>query len=413
MLHNNVSRRDLLKLATLGVAGATTSGWFGTLANQAAAATKAGVKHKSCILLWMAGGPAQSHTWDLKPGSEFKAISTAVPSIQISEHLPQLAKQMKDMTILRSMATADGNHQTATYLMHTGFRKGTGGVVHPAMGAMVASDLGQPDFDLPNYVAVGNGLGSGYLGPKYAPLIVRDLGKGLPDLTPATGVSDIDERTSLVEELDRAFMTDYGAASTRAHLTGIQKAVQLMKSSRTKAFELDKEPAKFRDAYGTGKFGQGLLLARRLVEAGVPFVEVTLGGWDTHNNTPQRIKQLSEQMDKPIATLIGDLKERGLLDTTLVVWMGEFGRTPGHGKNHYARAWSTMMAGAGIKAGQVIGKTDAKGNDAADRPIKSPDFMATVLKALGIDHTKNYVARGARPMPKVAKEAKVVTQLFA
>jgi hypothetical protein len=323
-----------------------------------------------------------------------------------------MAKQMKNMTILRGMSTADGNHQTATYLMHTGFRKGTGGVVHPAMGAMVSSDLGQPTFDLPNYVAVGNGLGSGYLGPKHAPLVVRDLGKGLPDLLAAPGVGDLDERTSLVEELDKAFLTDYGAASTRAHLTGMQKAVQLMKSSRTKAFELDKEPAKSRDLYGTSKFGQGLLLARRLVEVGVPFVEVTLGGWDTHNNTPQRIKQLSEQMDKPIATLIADLKDRGLLDNTLVVWMGEFGRTPGHGKNHYARAWSSVVAGGGTKAGQVIGKTDAKGADVSDRPIKSPDFMATLLTALGIDPKGNYTARGSRPMPKVAKEAKVVKELL-
>jgi hypothetical protein len=411
MLGDLVSRRDWLRAASLGLLGTSASGWFGVLADRARAAAAQGVKHKSCILLWMAGGPAQSHTFDLKPGGDFKSIPTAVPGIQISEHLPKTAARMKDLVILRGMKTGDGNHQTATYLMHTGFRKGSGGVVHPSVGAMVAAELGRPDFDLPNFVAVGNSPGSGYLGPKYAPLIVRDLNRGLPDLKAPAG-GNVAGRASLVEELDQAFMNDYGAGSTRAHLTGFKRAVGLMNSSRTKAFELAQEPARSREAYGSSRFGQGCLLARRLVEAGVPFVEVVLPGWDTHNNTPQRIKALSEQLDRPMATLIGDLKDRGLLQDTLVIWMGEFGRSPGHGKNHYARAWSTLLAGAGLKVGQVVGRTDARGNDVTDRPIGAPDFMATVCKALGIDHTKNYLARGGRPMPKVARDAKVVTQVF-
>jgi uncharacterized protein (DUF1501 family) len=149
------------------------------------------------------------------------------------------------------------------------------------------------------------------------------------------------------------------------------------------------------------------------VESGVPFVEVVLPGWDTHNNTPQRIRQLSQQLDGPMATLVADLKERGLLESTLVVWMGEFGRSPAHGKNHYARAWTTVLAGAGVRGGRVVGRTDAKGNDVAERPVTAADFMATLCKGLGIDYTKNYTTRGGRPMHKVAKEAKPVTQLFA
>jgi hypothetical protein len=413
MLHESITRRDWLRLSSVGVLGASVSGWFGLLADRAAAAAKQGVKHRSCILLWMAGGPAQSHTFDLKPGGDFKPIPTSVAGIQVSEHLPKVAAQVKDLALLRSMKTGDANHQTATYLMHTGFRKGSGGVIHPSLGAIVAHDLGKPDFDLPNFVSVGNTLGSGYLGPKYAPLVVRDMSKGLPDLAPAPGVRDVGDRASLVEELDRAFMTDYGAPSTKAHLTGFQRALRLMNSSRTKAFELSSEPAQYRERYGNSRFGQGCLLARRLVEAGVPFVEVTLPGWDTHNNTPQRIRQLSGQLDGPMATLVADLKERGLLDSTLVVWMGEFGRSPGHGKNHYARAWTTVLAGAGVKGGRVVGRTDAKGADVRDRPVGAADFMATLCKALGIDHTQNYTARGGRPVPKVAKEAKPVTQLFA
>jgi uncharacterized protein (DUF1501 family) len=297
--------------------------------------------------------------------------------------------------------------------MHTGFRRGTGGVTHPSLGAVVSHELGDRLFELPNFVAVGNAPSSGFLGPRHAPLIVRDFNRGLPDLAPPPGVADIDERASLVEELDRAFLTDYNAASTRSHTTAFQRAVKLMHSGKTKAFDLSKEPAKGRDAYGNTRFGQGCLLARRLVEEGVPFVEVSHGGWDTHNNTPQRIRQLSGQIDKPWATLISDLKDRGLLDTTLVIWMGEFGRTPGHGKNHFAKAWSTALAGAGIKAGQVVGKTDAKGNDVAERPISAGDFMATVCKALGIDHTKDWKLRNGRPMQKVAKGSSPVSQLFA
>jgi hypothetical protein len=412
-IRNEFSRRDVLRLTAAGVLGTSVSGWFNVLANRAAEASAQGVKHKSCILLWMQGGPAQSHTFDVKPANEFKTIATSVPGIQISEYLPKIAQQMQNLTILRSMQTGDGNHQTATYLMHTGFRKGTGGAVHPNLGSMVAADLGHPDAELPNFVAVGGTQGPGYLGPRYAPLIVNDFNRGLPDLKPFTSQEDVDERASLVDELDRAFLEDYQAQSTKAHQTSFQRAVQLMHSSKTNAFQLTSEPAASREAYGNSRFGQGCLLARRLVESGVAFVEVSLGGWDTHNNTAQRIKQLSAELDGPMATLVADLKQRGLLDTTLVIWMGEFGRSPGNGQNHHAKGWSTVLAGAGIKAGQVIGSTGAKGMEAEVKPISSPDFMATVCKALGIDHTKSYTARGGRPMPKVAKDGKPVGDLFA
>jgi uncharacterized protein (DUF1501 family) len=407
-----LSRRETLQLTAAGVLGTSVSGWFHVLADQASDATSQGVKHKSCILLWMAGGPAQSHTFDVKPGGEFKPIASDVPGIQISEHLPSLARQVSNLALLRGMRTGDANHNTGAYLMHTGFRKGTGGTVHPSLGAMVAHDLGPADSELPNFVAVGGTQGPGYLGPKYAPLIVNDFARGLPDLQAFTSQEDVDARASLVDELDRAFLEDYQASSTRAHQTSIQRAVELMHSGKTKAFQLTNEPASSREAYGQSRFGQGCLLARRLVEAGVSFVEVSLGGWDTHNNTAPRIRTLSQQLDQGMATLVGDLKQRGLLDTTLVIWMGEFGRTPGSGQNHYARAWTTVLAGAGLKVGQAIGRTGAKGTDVDGRAITAPDFMATVCKALEMDPTKNYTARGGRPMAKVAKEAKSVVELF-
>lgn len=415
MFGETISRRDWFKLAAAGALGTSVSGWFDVLASRAATAASEGTKHKSCILLWMAGGPAQSHTFDVKDGNSYKQIQTSVSGIRISEHLPKVAKQMDSMVLLRSMSTSDGNHATGTYLMHTGFRKGSGGgMIHPSLGAMVAHDLGQPDFELPNFVAVGNALGSGYLGPKYAPLVIGDIERGLPDLRAFGGnLSDTDKQLSLVDELDKAFLEDYQAPAINAHKTTYQRAQTLMHSNKTKAFELSNESSSVRDAYGKGKFGQGCLLARRLVEAGVPFVEVSLGGWDTHQNADGRVKTLSEQVDPAMSTLIAELKQRGLLDSTLVIWMGEFGRGPGSGSPHYARAWTSVLAGGGLKTGKVVGSTGAKGANAEDRPISAPDFMATVCKALGIDYTKSYTARGGRPMDKVNKNAKPVNEVFA
>ncbi len=204
----NFSRRELLTLSAAGVLGTSVSGWFNVLAARAAWAKTQGVKHKSCILLWMQGGPAQSHTWDVKTGSDFKPISTTVPGIRISEHLPRLAQQMGNLALLRGMKTGDANHPSATYLMHTGFRKGAGGAVYPSLGAVVAHDLGADRTELPNFVAVGNTQGPGFLGPRYAPLIVNDFDRGLPDLKPFTSQEEVDARVSLVDELDRAFLED-------------------------------------------------------------------------------------------------------------------------------------------------------------------------------------------------------------
>lgn len=409
----NVSRRDILKLSAAGVLGSCVAPWFSVLAGRAQAAAAEGVKHKSCILLWMAGGPAQSHTFDVKADGAYKTVQTAVPGIQISEHLPKIAKQMKDVSLLRGMATGEGNHRGGTYLMHTGFRQGQGGVVHPSLGSIVARELGQADFDLPNYVALGNGLGAGHLGPKYSPIRVAAGRGGLPDLSPSDSMKDFDQGMSLVDEMDKAFLNDYQASPIKAHQVTVQRAARLMHSTKTKAFDISDEPTAVRDAYGNNQFGNGCLLARRLIEVGVPFVEVSLGGWDTHQNANDRVKKLSESLDPGMGTLLAELKQRNLLDNTLVIWMGEFGRTPGNGSNHFARAWTSVLAGAGLKHGQVIGSTGSKGGTVEERPINCPDFMATVCKALGIDPTKEWLVRGSRPMPKVAKGANAVKELFA
>jgi hypothetical protein len=431
-----LSRREALKLSAAGVLAGSMSGWFDVLAGHAAEAAKAGTKHKSCVLLWMNGGPSQMDTWDLKPDSpnagEFKPISTSVPGIQISEHLPRLAKQMEHMSIFRGMSTGEGSHGRARYYMHTGYREGQGGVVYPSLGAIASHELAKPGFELPNFVAIGGGtLGAGFLGPKHAPLNITDPNRGVENLRPAVDLAAFDERVSLLEEMESSFLNTYKAGSVKAHKTTYQSAVDLMHSAKAKAFDLSAEPTAVKERYGigapagagarggNGRFGEACLLARRLVEVGVPFVEVSLGGWDTHQNNWSSVKRLSEQVDPGMSALIEDLKSRGLLDSTLVIWAGEFGRTPKinsrtaqPGRDHFPRAWSTVLAGGGIKGGSVIGKTSKDGDTVTERPIAVVDFMATVCKALGIDYTKKFNTRDGRPIRIVDKDEKPVTEII-
>jgi hypothetical protein len=415
------SRRDFLKLSAAGVMATSFSGWMNALAADTA---KTGVKHKSCILLWMEGGPSHKDTFDLKPGTEnggeFKEIDTSVPGIKISEHFPKLAQQMEHAAILRGMSTGEGAHGRARYYLHTGYKEGVGGLVYPSIGSIVSSELGQPDFPLPNFISVGNrSYGSGFMGPRHQPLVVGDPTKGVENLRAAVDESKFNSRVGLLEEMEKSFLKDYKASTGLAHQTTYHRAVQLMQSKEAKAFDLSQESDATRSAYGDSVFGRGCLLARRLVETGVPFVEVTLGGWDTHQDNFDRVKKLSGTVDPAMSALVNDLKERGLLDSTLVVWMGDFGRTPKinsrgakPGRDHYPRAWSTVLMGGGIKGGQVIGKTDKEGANVIERPITTLDFMATICQALNIDHNKRNTAPGGRPIRIVDKGANPIKELF-
>jgi hypothetical protein len=426
MLNNSflgdLSRRDALKLAAAGVTSVSLSGWLNVLATQAAQQTS---KHKACILLWMAGGPSHKDTFDLKPGTSnggpYKPISTSVPGVQISEYFPKLARLMNHAAILRGMSTSEGAHDRASYFMHTGYRVGQGGVNYPTLGSIVAKELGRPEFPLPSFVSIGGnrGYGGGFLGTKYHPLVVADARRGVENLKPLVGGSAFDGRVDLLEKMERAFYRDYKADAGAAHHNTMRGAVALMKSRESKAFDISQESLAVRRAYGEGRFGESCLLARRLIETGVSFVEVGLGGWDTHNNNFDRVKTLSQQVDPAMSTLISELKERGLLDSTLVVWMGEFGRTPRinargpkPGRDHYPRAWSTVLAGGGIKGGQVIGKTDKEGATVIERPISAIDFMATVCTILGIKHNKQNTTPSNRPIRIVDKGSKPITQLL-
>jgi hypothetical protein len=417
----SLSRRDFFKLSAAGVTTSSLSGWLGVLASRAAAS---GTKHKSCILLWMDGGPSHKDTFDMKPdtkdGGEFKPIATSVPGIQISEHFPKLAQLMEHAAILRGMTTGEGAHGRARYYMHTGYKEGQGGLTYPCLGSIASAEIGRSDSPMPNFVAVGRSFGAGFLGTRHQPLVVLDPAKGVENLHPLVTPKQFEERFGLLEEMEQGFLRTYKAPSAGAHETTYQRAVQLMQSKEAKAFDLSLEPAAGRQPYGEGRFAQGCLLARRLVEVGMPFVEVNLGGWDTHQNNFDRVKQLSAQVDPAMSALITDLKDRGLLDSTLVIWMGEFGRTPRintrgakPGRDHYPRAWSTVLVGGGIKGGQVVGRTDKEGGTVEERPISAIDFMATVCKILGIDYTKMNDTSIGRPVRIVEKGANPIQELFA
>jgi hypothetical protein len=429
-LDHPISRREMMRLSAAGVAGASLSGWFGLLAQQSARAAAAPARRKSCILLWMDGGPSHHDTFDPKPDApgnvrgDLAAISTSVSGIQVSEKFPKLARLMKHIAILRGMSTSEADHGRARIYMHTGYKPGAGGVTYPGLGSTVSAELGNADSPLPNFVVTGTALGKyefltnpGYRGPRHQPLAITDLKRGIADLQPAVAKDDFDDRVSVLDQLEREFSRTSKASAAAAQRTTLNRAVQLMRSDKAKAFDLSLEPVASSRPYGESRFGQGCLLARRLVETGVSFVEVYLQGWDTHaKKVADEAKGLMTQVDDGMSALLRDLDERGLLQDTLVIWMGEFGRTPrlngNGGRDHHAQAWSTVLAGGGIKGGQVIGKTDAQGATVADRPISVKDFMASVCRVLGIDYSRKITTPIGRPIRIVEAGEKVIGELF-
>ncbi len=440
-IRNGLTRRDVLRLAAAGVGTVSASGWLSVLAGHAAEQAAKGVKHKSCILLYMLGGPSHIDTFDLKhnteTATEFKAIDTSVAGVQISEHLPKVAQVMHHGAIIRSMNTVEADHDRGRYLMHTGYSRGSGGVPWPSMGALVSSELGQPGFLLPNFVVCNlkdrlDPAFTGYLAPEHKGMILENLDRGIEDVKAQGKQEELDDRLDLLTQLDDAFRGKYRASSTVAHQSNYRRAVDLMRADQLKAFDLSLETAATRSRYtprqigttGSGgtaaasfkDFGKGCLLARRLVEVGVPFVEVVLSGWDTHAKNFPDTRTVSEVLDPGWSALIEDLKDRGLLDSTLVIWMGEFGRTPrinnNAGRDHYGRAWSTVLMGGGIKGGQVIGRTDKDGAIVEDRPVTAADFMATVCEILGINSRKNNTGPGGRTVRLVEKGAKPIKELL-
>ncbi|MCI0378407.1 MAG: DUF1501 domain-containing protein, partial [Gemmataceae bacterium] len=402
-----LSRRTFFRTLTAGAAGLGVLGWKDALTLHAQELRRQG---KSCILLFMRGGPSQFETFDPKPGhangGPTQAIDTAVSGIRIAEHWPNVAQQMRDIALVRSMNNREGEHQRATYQMHTGYIP-AGGVRHPSIGSIVASEIGPRDFDLPHFVSVGNRfttMGSGFLGMQFAPFVVANANQMPSNVELPGGVNSAryDRRLGLMNDLERDFAESGGQTHVENHRALVTSAAAMVRSPRLRAFDLAQEPVAIRRRYGNSPFGQGCLLARRLVEAGVTFIEVDSNGWDTHQDNFERTRTLSGGVDAGFAALVQDLRERGRLERTLVIWMGEFGRTPringNNGRDHFPRAFNLALAGCGIRGGQVIGSTSAGGNDISNRPVGVADLFCTFCHALNINPRKENMTPIGRPI---------------
>jgi hypothetical protein len=437
---SDFSRRDFFRMSLAGATGVSGSGWMDKLAR----AVDAAPPQKACILLWMPGGPSQTDTFDLKPGHKnggpFKEIATAVPGVRISEHLPGLAKQMEDIAIIRSLTSTEGDHGRAANIMLTGYKEQEA-VKYPVLGSLVAKELGRQESELPNFVSIssaksifGSTADEGFLGPRYAPLAVSGNSSNpqaranlsIEFLAPPRKVdkTQIENRFRMLQAVQRDFGDRFDGDSVAAHRSNYEKAERLVKSQARNAFRLDEEESSLRDAYGRNRFGQGCLLARRLVERGVPFVEVALNGtqnnaaasWDTHADNFNQVKLLSQVLDPAWATLMRDLRDRGMLDDTLVVWMGEFGRTPNinemGGRDHFPQAWSSVLCGAGIQGGQAYGSSGVDGMKVVDKPVKGPELIATICSALGVNCRKENFTDEGRPIPIVERGTEPVAALL-
>jgi hypothetical protein len=413
-----VCRRDFLKaISAVGAAG--TLAWSDVMTLHADELRKQG---KACILLWMQGGPSQFETFSPavghENGGETKAISTSVPGIEVAENLPELAKVMDHLCLIRSMTGKEGSHPRATYLMHTGYLP-TASVKYPAFGANVTHQLGDPASDLPGFVRIGRARdvgGGGLLGVDYDPFVITEAG-GVPDNAAVTVASPrFRRRLRLLGNLEEHYAKEGGAQEVRDHEKLYEKTARMVLSPKMETFDLARESEKTRAAYGESAFGKGCLLARRLIETGVTFVEVVDGNWDTHQDNFAGCRTRCQSIDQPFAALLRDLAERRMLDDTLVIWMGEFGRTPRinprAGRDHYPRAFSVALAGGGVQGGRVIGQTDAGGANVTDRPVTVADLFRTFCHALHIDAERENMSAIGRPI-KVVDGGEPVMEVFS
>jgi uncharacterized protein (DUF1501 family) len=393
-------------------------------------------RQKSCILMWMSGGPPTIDIWDLKPGSknggEFQPISTK-GDLQISEHMPKTAQVMDNLSVVRAMSTREADHGRGRYYMHTAYVPNPT-VVHPAFGSVVSYELGtkRKELEIPSFVSIGGGGTSpGFMGAAHAPFLVDNSGNirnaDMGDLGPGR----LEQRLSMLGVVEDNFINSQRGESGQAHKDIYKKAVNLMTSKQMAAFKVNEEKKEILDMYspapaapgamgmGAGnQFGKSLLMARRLVEAGVPFVEVDFGGWDLHANVFQTLKtQRLPALDAGIAGLTADLKQRGMLQDTVLVWMGEFARTPrinqDVGRDHWAASWSVMIGGGGLKGGVAVGETDKDGTSVTSSKAYQPgDIWATVAHALGIPLDTVHTSKRGRPM-KIANGGTAIKELIS
>ena len=373
--------------------------------------------NKSAILLWMGGGPSTMDIWDLKPnaptGGPFQPIRTS-GDLQICEHMPLMAQQMHNMAVVRSMSTREADHSRGRYYMHTGYVPNPN-MKHPSYGSVLSHQLQREGLSIPQFVSVGSAsIGAGFLGIQHSPFVVNSDGR----------VKNLDikiderffQRATALDLIENNFINQNRGSAARDHRDVLRQAFDVLTSKQMKAFKVASEPEAVRERYGNNSFGKGCLMARRLVEAGVPFIEVSLGGWDNHQNIFPTLKDTKLPMlDQGMSALIEDLSERGLLQDTAIIWMGEFSRTPringNAGRDHWARSWSVAVGGAGMNGGIAIGQTSDDGTKVETEPYTSQDVMASVFKALGLSLQTTFTSNSGRPM-KIANSGKIIKGLF-
>jgi hypothetical protein len=418
-LRREIHRRSFLRAISVAGTAAATLSWPDLMSVEAARLRRAG---KSCILLWMRGGPSQFETFSPKSahanGGETKGISTSVAGIEVSENMPYTAKVMEEICLVRSMTSREGSHPRATYLMQTG-QLPTASVKFPSLGSIVSHQLGELDFDLPSFVRIGNrgrgATGGGLLGVSHDPFNISDPRRAPENTVLPTSDERYRRRLGLLTKLESGPQEQI-KNEVADHQRLYSKASKMVLSSAMSAFDIGREPTGVRDAYGESQFGAGCLLARRLLEAGVTFVEVNAGNWDTHQDNFDRSRDLCGQVDQPYAQLLRDLRQRGMLEDTLVIWMGEFGRTPRinprGGRDHYPRAFNMALAGGGIQGGQVIGKTDPGGATVTDRPVSVADLFRTICHGLEIDADHENMSSIGRPI-RIVDGGETVLEAFS
>ncbi len=402
-----MSRRHFL--GHLAMASATALPAMQFLSDLQLHAAEVSKNRKACILIWLQGGAPTIDMWDLKPGAktggEFRPISTA-GDLQICEHLPETAKVMDRLSVVRSMSTREADHTRGRYYMHTAFVPNPT-VVHPAFGSVVSYELGRPRpaLEIPAFISIGGGsLSAGFLGMAHAPFVVESSGRIRNADMAGTDERRLRQRLEMLSVVEDSFIKSDRGELPQAHKEVYVKAVNLMTSSQMRAFDVDEETPEMRDRYGATDFGNSLIMARRLVSIGVPFVEVQFpGSWDLHQDLFNGLRnQELPVLDKGLAGLTRDLEERGLLDDTVIVCMGEFGRTPrinqNVGRDHWARSWSVCLGGGGLNAGIAVGQTNEDGTEIVGKSYLPGDLWATVAHALGIPPDTVHRSKRGRPM---------------
>ena len=418
-----LTRRDFVAGAAKSLLGLSVMPWLARSAMGGVPLQPATARN--VIYLYMAGGMSHLDTFDPKPGAATqgptKTIKTVADGVRTTENFPLLARQMDKIAVINSMNSTQGAHQQGRYFMHTGYLlRGT--IRHPTMGAWLERMRGRVNETLPGHVVVGgsNDMASrGFFDAALTPLPIGDPSGGLNNSRRVAHVSAdrFEDRIHRLEKMNSAFREKFKARDLDDYAKVYAEAVRLMDSSDLASFDITRESEDVRAAYGDNRFGQGCLLARRLVERGVRFVEVVHGGWDTHSENFDRMGDLCPPVDRALASLLADLDARGLLDETLVVLTTEFGRTPdivedrSQGRNHYPKAFSALMAGGGIRGGQTYGKTDAEGREVVENMVKVTDFNATIAHALGLPLEHKIISPSGRPFT-VAHDGKPVKALF-